>query len=136
VGTDLCLNEAPIAALPEGLRVGGHLDLRDSGIRALPSDLMAMGDVSLAGTGLATLPEGLTVGGSLHLHGTGIEALPRRLTVGGWLDLDYCDCWNGQVPEGTRVGQRLITTAHPNGLTLPEWRRTYPAGEPVGERGD
>ena len=120
-GCDLYLSGTQIAALPEGLTVGGWLDLRNTQIAALPEGLTVGGSLYLSNTQIAALPEGLTVGGSLDLSGTQIAALPEGLTVGGWLDLRNTQI--AALPEGLTVGgwldlRNTQIAALPEGLTV------------------
>jgi hypothetical protein len=108
-GTLNLWNRNWVTSLPDGLRVGGDLDMRSTSIVSLPEDLF--------------------VGDTLWLSETLLVALPNGLTVGNCLILCGCPFWNGQIPEGTKVGRRLLTDAHPEGLSLQDWRRTHPRGE-------
>lgn len=110
------LNGEWLTSLPAGFSVGngGLCDLR--------------------GTGLKTLPEGFTVEGSLWLNDSHIETLPKGLRIGAkeTLDLRRCAAWDGQIPDDAVMGF-VITDEHigeGNGVTLDEWRRLYPNGEP------
>ena len=80
IATRLVLGCTNIAALPEGLRVGGGLYLQHTNITALPKGLNNVsGDLALSDTNITAL----RVGGFLDVEDTSTAALPEGLSVGG-----------------------------------------------------
>jgi hypothetical protein len=113
-----------ITALPEGLRVAGHLDLAGTGLMALPSSLDVGGNLWLNETPLTRLPDGFAVRGHLGLRGCrSLVALPQGLDVGDDLFLEGCAAWDGVIPPDAQVGNRIFSDRTPLGLSLPSWRR-------------
>ena len=84
IGT-LYLDDTPITALSDNLKVGGNLDLNGTAITALPDNLTVHGDLDLNDTPIRSLPDNLTVHGNLNLTDTQITALPDNLKVSGHL---------------------------------------------------
>lgn len=127
--------QAPLAALPAGLRVRGDLELRQcrqlarlpddmvvggsirlegcSSLASLPAGLAVAGDLAIVGAPrLRELPAGLRVGGSLRLSGAGLAELPAGLHVGGDLVLEFC-ARLAALPAGLRVGGSLTVRRCP-----------------------
>ena len=78
IATRLVLGCTNIAALPEGLRVGGGLYLQHTNITALPKGLNNVsGDLALSDTNITAL----RVGGFLDVEDTSTAALPEGLSV-------------------------------------------------------
>jgi hypothetical protein len=97
-----------VTTLPPGLSVGRHLNLIDTGIATLPKGLLAR---------------------SLDLDGTPLTTLPAGLWISRHLSLRRCRDWDGRIPEDARIGRKLLTDAHPDGIGFAEWRRLHPDGE-------
>jgi hypothetical protein len=103
--------------------VVSSFDLRNLGwLTALPDQFTVKGSLDLKGSGVSALGDGLTVGGSLGLEGTPIQTLPSKLAIGGDLFLYECVQWDGCVPEDARVGGRIFTEDHPQGVALASLR--------------
>jgi hypothetical protein len=81
----LWLSRSDIEALPQGLKVKGHLDLRDC-------------------TSLKELPKGLKVGTSLNLEGcTSLKELPENLEISeGGLSVKGCTSLK-ELPKGLKI---------------------------------
>jgi hypothetical protein len=105
VGGSLYLGSAPITSLPEGLKVGGDLYLDGTSIKLLPRGLQVGGDLYLDGTSIDSIPAGLSVGGNLNLAGTLTTSLSPDLSVGG--DLNLADTPIKSLPGGLQVGASL-----------------------------
>jgi hypothetical protein len=78
---------------------------------------------------IRTLPDDLAVEGDLTLDRCALETLPKGLFVRGYLALRGCAAWDGRIPADARIGQRVMTDADPDGVSLAEWRALHPNGE-------
>ena len=111
-------NNAMIASLPAGLKVGGSLDLSGTGITSLPAGLQVGGDLNLSYTKITSLPDGLKVGGDLEIYGCrNITSLPVDLQVGGSLYLKGTSITS--LPAGLKVGLNLDLSYNTNITSLP-----------------
>ena len=100
--------------LPEGLKVGWHLDLFGcTKLKSLPNGLTVDRGLYLQGcTGLTALPKGLKVGESLILEGcTGLTSLPKGLKVGWSLYLEGCTGLTS-LPKGLKVDALYFDPHH------------------------
>jgi hypothetical protein len=127
---DLYLPGAKIGRMPLGPHVGGSLSLNGATIGSLADGFCVERDLTLSGARVATLPAGLTVKGELNLERASVTTLPCGLSVGQDLRVAW-SAWDGRIPDDAQVGRFLYTNRHfDRGITLADWRRLYPYGEP------
>jgi hypothetical protein len=126
---DPALANAALKAWPWGRTVEGDLDFTQTEwLKVLPRGLRVKGSLLLLHSSIVALPEDLDVK-ALHLEGTDFVNLPRGLVVRDFLDMADCPRWDGRIPADARVEGKLVTDRHPDGITLPRWRRLHPRGE-------
>jgi hypothetical protein len=125
---------AKLQAIPKGFRVdAGGLDLSEChSLEALADDLRVQWGLVLWGCGkLRALPEGLCLEGDLNVAHSGLERLPERARVEGSLYLVGCRAWDGRIPAGVAVLDKVFTDEHREGVPLDLWRHLHPNGETV-----
>lgn len=110
-----------MAALPDGLHVGGNLYLDKPGISELPEGLHVDGDLYLDCTEITTLPKRMHVGGKLSMVCSSVTKMPEKLYVGG--DLVIEDTQITSLPDELYVGGDFSlgstsVSALPNGLIV------------------
>jgi len=119
-----------------GRKAKGDLNLSSRDwVRALPETLDVEGSLLLPCQGLTRLPRDLEIGSNLWLERSGIVYLPERLDVRFSLWLRGCRDWDGHIPAEARVGARVFSDRHVQGIPLAEWRARYPLGERPDLRG-
>jgi hypothetical protein len=97
-------------------------ELAHQGLDAWGRDRMVGVDVDLSRCPwIARIPEGM-VADYLDLTGTALRSLPRRLEVGMDLYLLACHQWDGVIPPGLMVGNKVYTPSWPHGATMGEIR--------------
>ena len=136
--------------LPSEMRVEGVLSLFEcSNIQRIPDDLVLERALLIAHCNdFTTLPPGLAINGALSFSycnslsalPTGLkveeelsiqgcptfESLPLEFQIGGDVEIRDCTSWNGRIPACAKIGGRIITDGHPEGISLADWREAHP----------
>jgi hypothetical protein len=120
----------------KGRKARGDLNLsyRDW-VLTLPEALDVEGNLMLPCKGIERLPRDLKIGSNLWLERSPIVSLPEGLDVRFSIWLRRCRDWDGRIPADARVGGRVFSDRHIQGVPLAEWRARYPLGERPDLRG-
>jgi hypothetical protein len=123
--------------IPADALIGGGIDLSRNEAVSIPDGMTVGGDLKLDGAYLNRMPVGVTVAGMLHLAKYPVDRITRFITAESYVmsdsfvidlsDLDEVDgsVWvaakdASKLPEGMRVGGKLIVQGKAEGARLPE----------------
>jgi hypothetical protein len=142
--TGLCSWDAMMALVDAGVSpaaFAGLMDLPSRLVRkwshlcdtleALDSEAGFFGNPDGARRALAAYFTGRAVRGgfALDLRLPWLRQVPGGIVVDEALLLQGAIEWDGQLPADLHVGYLVFTDAHPQGVSLKNWRRLHPRGE-------